>query len=91
MVPNPFITLSTQIMAAVTTPTATEEIAVMMWMALNCFFANKYLHAICSSALTASAIHQYAPFYLWFHQDGSVVQELDVTDDVADAPFHHEF
>ena len=43
-----------QIMAAVTTPTATEEIAVIMWMALNCFFANKYRHAILSAGFIYS-------------------------------------
>ena len=49
MLPNPFITLSTQIIAAVTTPTAAALMPEMICMALYCFFANKYRHAIFSS------------------------------------------
>jgi hypothetical protein len=39
-------------MAAVTTPTATDDMAVMIWMALNCFLANKYRQAILNSVFT---------------------------------------
>ncbi len=49
--PNPFITLSTQTMAAVTTHTAAALTPDTMLMALCPFFEKRYRHAICRSTL----------------------------------------
>ncbi len=47
--PNPFITLSTQTMAAVTTHTAAALTPDTILIALCPFFEKRYRHAICSS------------------------------------------